>query len=159
MSEKKNVVRNAATTTAVDSCSSCSYPSSIFLFSYSSCAVYLMAYRLSLPLYSAESSFNGAEYDMCRTFITFVLCCSLLVYTTGGNAGGTNCVFPFTFEGAQYYSWITGIVDDNPWCATTANYDQDGLWANVISKSKNIQKLPFEDYCPISTDKLSAFVW
>ncbi|XP_068768436.1 matrix metalloproteinase-9 [Struthio camelus] len=50
----------------------------------------------------------------------------LVVKTRYGNADGASCHFPFVFEGRSYSRCITeGRTDGLPWCATTANYDQD----------------------------------
>ncbi|XP_028648308.1 uncharacterized protein LOC114644336 [Erpetoichthys calabaricus] len=49
--------------------------------------------------------------------------------TTGGNANGAPCAFPFTYKGKPYKHCIT--YDENrqlPWCSTTRNYDEDKLW-------------------------------
>ncbi|KAG8519651.1 Matrix metalloproteinase-9 [Galemys pyrenaicus] len=50
----------------------------------------------------------------------------VVVPTHFGNANGSPCHFPFTFEGRSYSSCITeGRSDSMPWCSTTANYDTD----------------------------------
>uniref|UniRef100_A0A3B3VFS4 Matrix metalloproteinase-9 n=1 Tax=Poecilia latipinna TaxID=48699 RepID=A0A3B3VFS4_9TELE len=49
-----------------------------------------------------------------------------VVKTYFGNAEGAMCHFPFTFEGKSYTSCTTeGRSDNLPWCATTADYDED----------------------------------
>ena len=53
--------------------------------------------------------------------------------TIGGNAGGGRCVFPFTYDGVTY-SGCTDVAHDKPWCATTNNYPQDGLWGECMGK-------------------------
>lgn len=48
------------------------------------------------------------------------------VKTRYGNAEGAMCHFPFTFEGKSYTTCTTeGRSDNLPWCATTADYDND----------------------------------
>ncbi|TRY85480.1 hypothetical protein DNTS_015643 [Danionella cerebrum] len=48
------------------------------------------------------------------------------IQTRYGNAEGDLCHFPFLFEGTSYSTCTTeGRSDNLPWCATTANYDQD----------------------------------
>uniref|UniRef100_A0A8C4Q8D2 Fibronectin type-II domain-containing protein n=1 Tax=Eptatretus burgeri TaxID=7764 RepID=A0A8C4Q8D2_EPTBU len=48
------------------------------------------------------------------------------LFTTGGNAEGKPCVFPFTY-GARTYNICTtdGRSDQERWCATTDNYNTD----------------------------------
>ncbi|XP_039605446.1 epididymal sperm-binding protein 1-like isoform X2 [Polypterus senegalus] len=49
--------------------------------------------------------------------------------TTGGNANGAPCVFPFIHQGKSYSYCITYNEDRRlPWCATTSNYDKDKQW-------------------------------
>ena len=50
-------------------------------------------------------------------------------FTTGGNANGAMCTFPFTYKSVTYYQCIS-IDNDQLWCATTANYDRDQDWGN-----------------------------
>ncbi|XP_067095278.1 matrix metalloproteinase-9 isoform X2 [Osmerus mordax] len=49
-----------------------------------------------------------------------------VVKTRYGNAEGALCHFPFVFEGKSYSSCTSeGRTDNLPWCATTADYDND----------------------------------
>lgn len=49
-----------------------------------------------------------------------------VVKTRYGNAEGALCQFPFTFNGKSYTTCTTeGRSDNLPWCATTADYDND----------------------------------
>ncbi|XP_006839297.1 PREDICTED: matrix metalloproteinase-9 [Chrysochloris asiatica] len=67
-----------------------------------------------------------ANYD---TDGQFGFCPSERLYTHYGNSDGKPCVFPFTFEGRTYSTCTTeGRSDNFRWCATTANYDKDGLY-------------------------------
>lgn len=45
----------------------------------------------------------------------------------GGNSFGHCCRFPFMRNNTTYYTCITDS-DENPWCATTVNFDQDKKW-------------------------------
>ncbi|XP_068100064.1 complement factor H-like isoform X2 [Hyperolius riggenbachi] len=50
------------------------------------------------------------------------------VLTTGGNADGAPCVFPFMYGNNQHYSCTRdGQNDGKLWCATTSDY-KDGKW-------------------------------
>jgi len=40
-------------------------------------------------------------------------------------AAGTSCVFPFIYRGIEYQGCTEDYYDGVPWCATTANYDED----------------------------------
>uniref|UniRef100_A0A8C4AS69 Fibronectin type-II domain-containing protein n=1 Tax=Denticeps clupeoides TaxID=299321 RepID=A0A8C4AS69_9TELE len=46
--------------------------------------------------------------------------------TTGGNARGALCIFPFQYKDKLYTS-CTSIDHNIPWCATTANYNVDKI--------------------------------
>ena len=46
----------------------------------------------------------------------------------GGNAANNaQCVFPFTYEEISFYEPTTH-GRERPWCATTSDYDEDGIW-------------------------------
>jgi len=46
----------------------------------------------------------------------------------GGVGGGSCCKFPFTYKGKQYHSCTHDGPNGLLWCATTSNFDKDGLW-------------------------------
>merc|ERR1712168_75862 len=46
----------------------------------------------------------------------------------GGDGGGACCKFPFIYKGKQYHSCTHEGPHGQLWCATTSNYDKDGLW-------------------------------
>ena len=50
-----------------------------------------------------------------------------LTYTTGGNAKGAFCQFPYRYKGRAYYE-CTRRDNRKLWCSTTADYDNDLLW-------------------------------
>ena len=43
------------------------------------------------------------------------------------------CVFPFIYHGTQYFECTDKDIK-KPWCATTSNYDIDGMWGHCIGK-------------------------
>lgn len=55
--------------------------------------------------------------------------------TVNGNARGASCVFPFVYKTVVYQE-CTSIDYDKPWCATTDNYDRDGLWRDCTGSGK-----------------------
>ena len=50
--------------------------------------------------------------------------------TTGGNARGASCKFPFNYYGKDTYECITDNNDGILWCATTYDYTNDYIWGN-----------------------------
>ena len=50
-------------------------------------------------------------------------------YTTGGNADGASCQFPFIYKESLYYQCVS-LDHKRPWCATSYNFDQDEIWGN-----------------------------
>ena len=57
-------------------------------------------------------------------------------FTTGGNAGGAKCAFPFYYNNQVFYSCIL-IGASQPWCSTTTVYANtfgfcQGMAWNVI---------------------------
>ncbi len=49
------------------------------------------------------------------------------IATTGGNANGAICAFPFTYNGLAYSACIPD-PNRGDWCGTTPNYDRDLQW-------------------------------
>lgn len=65
----------------------------------------------------------------------FGFCPSELLYTFGGNANESPCVFPFIFLGEEYDSCTTeGRSDGYRWCATTSNFDNDKAYGFCPSR-------------------------
>ncbi len=64
-------------------------------------------------------------------------------FTSGGNANGAMCTFPFTYKSVTYYSCTT--IDNNGvlWCATTPNYARDKLWGNCQGRFTEKSNLSF----------------
>ena len=52
--------------------------------------------------------------------------------TTGGNANGAACVFPFFYSGDKYWECTEIRNDNTPWCSATTFYDVDRLWGNCL---------------------------
>lgn len=46
----------------------------------------------------------------------------------GGKGDGACCRFPFVYKGRQYHTCTTAGGEAHLWCATTSNFDKDGLW-------------------------------
>ncbi len=53
--------------------------------------------------------------------------------TTGGNAIGAKCVFPFKYQ-RTIYSECTLNDHHEYWCATTTDFDVDKKWGECICK-------------------------
>merc|ERR1711868_310696 len=49
--------------------------------------------------------------------------------TTGGNAKGAACVFPFKY-GHKTYTSCTTVAHNHLWCATTSDYNKDKKWGD-----------------------------
>jgi len=47
--------------------------------------------------------------------------------SVGGQGDGACCKFPFIYQGKQFHT-CTSTGRKALWCATTGNYDKDGLW-------------------------------
>lgn len=71
----------------------------------------------------------------------FGFCTSHVVRVFGGNAPEhAYCAFPFTFGGRTFLDCIStsAVAPDGeartgePWCATTTDYDDDGLWGYCL---------------------------
>jgi hypothetical protein len=62
------------------------------------------------------------------------------VKTTGGTANGSDCVFPFIYQGTSFSTCIyrpvaIGVQTSfSLFCSTTANLDQNGLWGYCLGK-------------------------
>lgn len=50
--------------------------------------------------------------------------------TTGGNAGGRPCQFPFKYQNNVYDQCIPD--GNNYWCSVTDDYDRDNLRGNCV---------------------------
>ena len=60
-----------------------------------------------------------------------------LTYTTGGNAKGAFCQFPFRYKGRAYYE-CTRRDNRKSWCSTTPDYDTDQTWGVCSGSSSYI---------------------
>ena len=73
------------------------------------------------------------------------------VETEGGTSKGACCVFPFIYHGTQYFECTDKDIK-KPWCATTSNYDIDGMWGHCLGKKMNIYManiIFFKVYTPL----------
>ncbi len=61
------------------------------------------------------------------------------IYTSGGTAKGSYCVFPFQAFGRTFYQCTREYTSSNrEWCATTSNY-ADNLWGYCEGQSTCIE--------------------
>lgn len=67
---------------------------------------------------------------MCPSTTTIIPSTPCLTYTTGGNANGATCIFPFLYEGTARYQCIDTNNGGVLWCGTTPSYDRDRIWGN-----------------------------
>ncbi|XP_074627228.1 uncharacterized protein LOC141885237 isoform X4 [Acropora palmata] len=58
------------------------------------------------------------------------------IETDGGTSNGACCVFPFIYHGVQYFE-CTEDQNKKPWCATTSNYDIDGMWGHCLEAASS----------------------
>lgn len=62
--------------------------------------------------------------------------------TTGGTGNGSDCVFPFIYQGASFSTCIYRTVTIGSqasfvlFCSTTSNLDQHGLWGYCLGKNQ-----------------------
>nr|XP_046229424.1 protein sel-1 homolog 1 isoform X1 [Scatophagus argus] len=64
----------------------------------------------------------------------------------GGTAHGEPCVFPFLFQGKEYFDCTTdGRVDGRLWCATIYDYDQEKKWGFCETEEQAQQRLQAEE--------------
>nr|XP_047123809.1 uncharacterized protein LOC101238762 isoform X3 [Hydra vulgaris] len=52
---------------------------------------------------------------------------SCIMTTRGGNSNGSCCYFPFIYQ-QKIYNNCTANLSNSFWCATTSNFDKDGMW-------------------------------
>ncbi|XP_077128977.1 lymphocyte antigen 75 [Ranitomeya variabilis] len=55
-----------------------------------------------------------------------------VVYTTGGNSSGRPCEFPFLYKEKWYHDCILVGTEDEEWCATSENFDDNVLLGNCL---------------------------
>ena len=69
--------------------------------------------------------------------------------TCAGTANNANCVFPFVYRGVTF-NQCTYYDRNQPWCATTSNYDTDKKWGFC--------DCPYEDFpfTPSPTNKITG---
>lgn len=72
--------------------------------------------------------------------------------TTGGNADGADCYFPFKYRG-KVYSECTDVAHTQLWCATTDNYRRDRKWGNCTRKGPS----PYESTYTMMKEKLQEY--
>ncbi|XP_075685462.1 lymphocyte antigen 75 isoform X2 [Rhinoderma darwinii] len=55
-----------------------------------------------------------------------------VVYTTGRNSSGKPCEFPFLYKGNWYHDCVYDDDEDQEWCATSLNFDDNVLLGNCL---------------------------
>ncbi|XP_031177786.1 protein sel-1 homolog 1 [Sander lucioperca] len=64
----------------------------------------------------------------------------------GGTDHGEPCIFPFLFQGKEYYDCTTdGRGDGRLWCATVYDYDQEKKWGFCETDEQAQQRLQAEE--------------
>ncbi|XP_068433344.1 protein sel-1 homolog 1 isoform X2 [Clinocottus analis] len=64
----------------------------------------------------------------------------------GGTAHGDPCIFPFLFQGKEYFDCTTdGRGDGRLWCATIYDYDQEKKWGFCETEEQAQQRLQAEE--------------
>ncbi|XP_034382976.1 protein sel-1 homolog 1 isoform X1 [Cyclopterus lumpus] len=64
----------------------------------------------------------------------------------GGTAHGEPCIFPFLFQGREYFDCTTdGRGDGRLWCATIYDYDQEKKWGFCETEEQAQQRLLAEE--------------
>lgn len=64
----------------------------------------------------------------------------------GGTAHGDPCIFPFLFQGKEYFDCSTdGRGDGRLWCATTYDYDLDKKWGFCETEEEAQQRMQAEE--------------
>lgn len=55
------------------------------------------------------------------------------MHSSGGNANGAPCKFPFLYNSKWYHSCLPSDTEHPlEWCSTTENYDEDQTWGNCL---------------------------
>ena len=97
--------------------------------------IFLAQVKHTVTLHERQFFTGSIEAELINMGRISMISHLVSVPTSGGNAGGANCVFPFIYQGQQYWECIVRpAVSDYPWCATTGNYDENGLWGNCPRK-------------------------
>uniref|UniRef100_A0A8C3AQ42 SEL1L adaptor subunit of SYVN1 ubiquitin ligase n=1 Tax=Cyclopterus lumpus TaxID=8103 RepID=A0A8C3AQ42_CYCLU len=69
-----------------------------------------------------------------------------LPVVNGGTAHGEPCIFPFLFQGREYFDCTTdGRGDGRLWCATIYDYDQEKKWGFCETEEQAQQRLLAEE--------------
>jgi hypothetical protein len=95
-------------------------------------------------------SFNNGGPTCPEGYSTFS------VQTTDNTGQQASCVFPFKVNGTLYYDCVTRLKNrQNPWCATTFDYDLEKRWGycvdvkcyKIVEESKKRTYNDARDFC------------
>ena len=97
---------------------------------------YISGYMSSISAYMTYISLYGFEYILALTTYLLSRLCTAGCYipTTGGNADGASCVFPFVYRGNTYQECTTINNQNTLWCSITTFYDVDKRWGNCLGR-------------------------
>ncbi|KAI5101821.1 lymphocyte antigen 75, partial [Silurus meridionalis] len=73
------------------------------------------------------------------------------IHTSGGNANGAPCMFPFLYNNVWHHSCLDPDATRSlAWCSTTENYDEDQKWGNCLKYEEGCGALwvgPYDGQC------------
>jgi len=93
-------------------------------------------------LTASNSTFTDNCPNVVKQLKVWYQCVALPIKTTGGNAGGANCYFPFNYKSTSYYQCTYEQHPDyvnKRWCCTTPDCTTDFKWGVCPESKPNLQ--------------------